>query len=218
MLSLHTGSKWQGLEIVPHESPLDCLFLPEDAHELTALADFSALRQLGLDLAVPPTKEEWQAVEHLEKLRILSLNCAELTSLAATGILLQGVETVFLMAHRERPDLGSVGAGVIPPTVLRRPAERNQARFAVRRCGRPAAVYTYVPGKAELLDLILDSVYLEGVAGSVRGARHARTGRTRPGRAARRTGPSTMDPPVRDRTAGPPAPVAARTARQGVRR
>ncbi|MBB4788643.1 NACHT domain-containing protein [Streptomyces rapamycinicus] len=108
MLSLRTGSKWRGLEVVPHESPLDCLFLPEDARELTALADFSGLCQLGLDLAVPPTKEEWQAVAHLEKLRILSLNCAELATLAATGVLLQGVETVFLMAHHERPDLGPV--------------------------------------------------------------------------------------------------------------
>lgn len=111
LLNLRTGTEGHGLDDVPRGAPLDCLFLPRNALDLSALADFPQLHQLGLELDAPLTREDWQSVASLEKLTILSLTPAELTSLAASGVPLRQVKTVFLMAEHRSLDLLAAATG-----------------------------------------------------------------------------------------------------------
>ena len=105
MLNLHTRTEWPGIDVIPPEAPLECLFLPWNAHGLNALTAFPRLRQLGLDLDEPLTHEDWQAIASLEGLRLLSLNPAELAGLASSGASLKQVQIVSLTPARETPDL-----------------------------------------------------------------------------------------------------------------
>jgi hypothetical protein len=105
MLNLHTRTPWPGIDVVSPEAPLECLFLPWNAHGLNALTAFPRLRQLGLDLDEPLTDKDWQAIASLERLWVLSLNPAELTGLAAGGAALKQVQIVSLTPAREIPDL-----------------------------------------------------------------------------------------------------------------
>ncbi|MDQ1028378.1 energy-coupling factor transporter ATP-binding protein EcfA2 [Streptomyces umbrinus] len=105
MLSLRTKTPWPGLDVIAREAPLQCVFLPGNASGLAALGEFPSLRQLGLDLNTSPAPEDWQAIGGLEKLTILSLNPAELASLAATGTVLNRISRVFLMLNRKQLDL-----------------------------------------------------------------------------------------------------------------
>ncbi|MDV7218973.1 NACHT domain-containing protein [Streptomyces prunicolor] len=108
MLSLGTGMVWRGSEPVLGTRHLNCLFLPPDANDLSALTGSPLLRQLGLNLNTPLTEADWQTIASLKQLRILSLNPTELIGLASSGVSLQRVKNIFVRAERGNPDLGTV--------------------------------------------------------------------------------------------------------------
>lgn len=84
------------LESVSRRNPLEVLFLPPNASGLSALPEFSGVRQLGLDLDMRLTPEDWQSVAQLRNLSSLTLNARELVDLAATGITLPAITYVFV--------------------------------------------------------------------------------------------------------------------------
>ena len=113
-LSLNGGTEWQGLDVLSPAAPLNTLFLPRNAHDLSALTRYPQLYQLGLNLDTPLTQSDWQAVTGLENLLILTLNAAELTVLATDGVSLETVQNVYTTG--QSPDLRATVA-VFPSAV-----------------------------------------------------------------------------------------------------
>lgn len=87
-------------------APLECLFLPPNARDLSALAEFPSLNELRLMLDAPVSHEDWHFVTSLPKLVSLFLNPDELTNLARNGIRLEKLQTVSLaLKDRSSADL-----------------------------------------------------------------------------------------------------------------
>ncbi len=107
-LILRGSTPWQGIEVMGREVPLQRLLLPPSARDLSFLASFPSLRQLGLDLDTPPTEEDWQAVTALKRLTVLSLNLGELTALKSQNVRLENVTRISLVSQHQTPDLGSL--------------------------------------------------------------------------------------------------------------
>ncbi|MFF4259451.1 NACHT domain-containing protein [Streptomyces sp. NPDC001663] len=105
VLNMRAGTECQGLGVIPREAPLKCIFLPGNARDLSPLSGFPSLRQLGLNIDIPPTLKDWQVLASLENLSILSLSPAELASLASCGLALEQVQTVALMPVHADVDL-----------------------------------------------------------------------------------------------------------------
>jgi hypothetical protein len=105
ILSLEIESEWPGLDVISREAPLSVLFLPANAHGLTALAEFRSLSHLGLQLSSPLTDVDCLAIASLEQLGGLWLNAAEQAGLAATGIPMHSIRLVRLTDCRGVVDL-----------------------------------------------------------------------------------------------------------------
>lgn len=103
------------LESVSRRNPLEMLFLPPNASGLSALPEFSGVRQLGLDLDVPLTPEDWQSVAELRNLSLLTLNARELVDLAATGIIFPAITGVIVRGTNRHVDTEQA-ARVFPAT------------------------------------------------------------------------------------------------------
>lgn len=84
-------------------APLECLFLPPNARDLSVLTEFPSLNQLRLMLDSPVAREDWRFVTGLPELADLFLNPDELAALAAEGIRLEKVRTVGLACHDRSP-------------------------------------------------------------------------------------------------------------------
>ena len=118
VLSLKIEAEWPGLDVISPEAPLFVLFLPTNAHGLTALAEFRSLGQLGLQLSAPLTDEDCLAIASLEQLRVLWLNAAEQAGLAATGIPLDSIRLVWLTAGGGAVDLRQTATAFPAMTTL----------------------------------------------------------------------------------------------------
>ncbi|MFH8490374.1 NACHT domain-containing protein [Streptomyces longisporoflavus] len=106
VVSTRADDDWPVIDLIPREAPLECIFLPGNTKGLTGLRNFkSSLNQLGLALKAPITEEDWRAVADLNHLAYLSLNPQELAGLAATGVRLEGVSQLSVMARRAECDL-----------------------------------------------------------------------------------------------------------------
>ncbi|WP_406198958.1 NACHT domain-containing protein [Streptomyces sp. NBC_01017] len=80
-------------------TPLECLFLPENARDLSVLAEFPSLNELRLMLNSPVSRENWRFVTSLPELDSLFLNLDELTDLASNGIRLEKMRSVALVVQ-----------------------------------------------------------------------------------------------------------------------
>lgn len=87
------------LDLLPPAAPLECLFLPAETRDLTALAGFRSLRQLKLCLDTPLSRADWEAVAGLDRLVNLSLSPAELDGLATDGVTLEQPTHVNILAR-----------------------------------------------------------------------------------------------------------------------
>ncbi|WP_190083946.1 NACHT domain-containing protein [Streptomyces longisporoflavus] len=106
MVSARSEYTWPVLDLIPREAPLECVFPPKNTIGLTGLRDFKAsLTQLGLELEAPISEEDWRAVADLNHLAYLSLSARELAGLAATGVRLEEVSQLSVMARRAECDL-----------------------------------------------------------------------------------------------------------------
>ncbi|MEV7193832.1 NACHT domain-containing protein [Streptomyces sp. NPDC093510] len=105
LLSVRMEPEWPVLDLMSDDAPLDCVFLPKNTAGLSALGKFTSLRQIGLDLDVPPTDEDWRVLAGLRGLRHLSLSPEELASLAASGVRLLAQGHVTILAHGAGCDL-----------------------------------------------------------------------------------------------------------------
>ncbi|MFF4557729.1 NACHT domain-containing protein [Streptomyces sp. NPDC001422] len=112
-LNLRAGAAAGDLRHVSRRAPLRVLFVPTDCSDLSVVRDFPSLVQLGLDLDVDLVEAGWRALTRLPELRTLSLNARELSAVAAYGVVLPGIENIFIDCRRSPVD-GSLLAATFP--------------------------------------------------------------------------------------------------------